>query len=133
MPNCLHMIFFVLFYCGRREYLTSLQVCYSHQGIGIVKWYWDCHLLCNNKNTPVTNRTVTYRFCLQRLDFNVVSSTGWRCNKLQMEFIWIDLEKILSKQVELWVEGKECCIFWCFGLWLHLLAWLLTLWFHVFW
>jgi len=94
VPNCLHMIFFVLFYCGRREYLTSLQVCYSHQGIGIVKWYWDCHLLCNNKNTPVTNRTVTYRFCLQRLDFNVVSSTGWRCNKLQMEFIWIDLEKI---------------------------------------
>ena len=61
------MVFFVLFYCGRREYLTFLQVCYSHHGTGIVIWYWDCHLLCNNKKIPVRNRTITYQFCLQRL------------------------------------------------------------------
>ena len=66
MPNCPHKIFFV-FCCGRPEYLASLQVCYIHQGVGIVKWYWDCHLMCNNKKIPVTNRTVTYQFCLQHL------------------------------------------------------------------
>jgi hypothetical protein len=66
VPNCPHKTFFV-FYCGRQEYPTPLQVSYSRQGIGIVKWYWDCHVLCNNKNIPVTNRTVTYQFCLQYL------------------------------------------------------------------
>jgi len=65
--------------------------------------------------------------------FNVVSSSGWRSDELQVEIIWVCLEKFLSKQVELWVEGKEWRTFWYFGLWLHLLLWLLTLSFHVLW
>jgi hypothetical protein len=81
--------------------ISLLWKSYSHQGIGIVKRYWDFHLLCNNKKIPMTNRTVTYHLCLEHLDFNVVSSTGWRSNELQVEFIWIFLENILSKQVEL--------------------------------
>jgi len=67
VPNCPHKMFFVLFYCARQQYLVFLQVSYSHQGIFIFIWYWDCHLLCNNKKIPVTNRTMTCQFCLQHL------------------------------------------------------------------
>ena len=121
VPNCPHKIFFV-FCCGRPEYLAPLQVCYSHQGVGIVKLYWDNYLLCKTKRSQ-------WQIGLWPTSF---ASTGWSSNKLQVEFIWICLEKILSKQVELWVEGKEWRTFWCFGLWLHL-VWLLTLSFHVLW